>query len=206
MHDHKHKEHDHNHSSCCDHDHSHHHVHTHDATHNDNHQHSHHHNHDHSHHHTHGHDEHHGHDCCDHDHSHGHKHLSAHDCTTLFNAAHSSSNTAEAVRLLLEAGCGFAHLGDAAATAAVNGALLQKLDSGASLTSLQKAECNALKALELAFNNKGAKEALAQSVAELENFSGTEREQVEQLLGDVRKALAKIRTSGLKSLLSKLKF
>lgn len=211
MQEHNHKEKEHKHDGCCGHDHGHHHVHGHDAqhaeSHDHHHEHSHHHTHTHHEHHAHhGHEHHHGHECCDHDHGHGHKHLSAHECTTLFNQAQSTHDTAQAITLLIESGCGFAHLGDSAATAAVNGLLSEKIKAPAALTQLQKAQINALKALELALSQTGGKEALAKSVDELENFSGSERAEVEQLLADVRKALAGIRTTGLKSLLSKLKF
>lgn len=108
--------------------------------------------------------------------------------------------------LLIESGCGFAHLGDAAAIAAVNGLLADNSRASNAVTHLQKAQINALKAMELALSQTGGKEALSKSIDELENFSGTERAEIEQLLADVRKALAGIRVTGLKSLLSKLKF
>jgi len=214
MHDHKDKEH--KHDGCRghehQHDHAHHHVHgsnvghEHDPQHE--HDHSHHHTHAHDGHHTHAHDGHHDHHAHDghHDHAHCHKHLSAHECTTLFNQAQASVNTVQAVALLIEAGSGFAHLGDAAATAAVNGELATKVSGTTALTALQRAQMNALKGLELALTRSGGKETLAKSVEELENFSGHERAEVEQLLADVRKALAGLRATGLKSLLSKLKF
>jgi cell division septum initiation protein DivIVA len=133
--------------------------------------------------------------------------LSAHECTALFNKAQTTLDTHQAVALLIEAGCGFAHLGDAAATKAVNGLLTEKIKAVAPLTNLQNAQIHALRALELALAQAGAaKDALSKCIDELENFSGSERLEVEQLLADVRKSLASIRATGLKSLLNKFKF
>ena len=217
MHDHNKHSHDqhgheHSHHDCCGHEkhnhseqhgHSHHHtgaVHTHDHTHDHTHV------HDHGHHHDHDHQ--HGHDCCDHDHSHGHHHLSSEECSSLVSQAQESDDPAEALDLLLIAGEGFAHLGDAVGTAAVNGLLAKKIPTLQPLSKLKTAQVAALKALELALNKETekAKSALTQSVSDLENFSGEDREEVEPLLADVRKQLAGIRTGGLKSLLSKFKF
>jgi hypothetical protein len=182
MHDHnKTKEHNHTHNDCCGHDHGHDHGHAHDHAH------------DYAHNHA-------------HDHGHGHKHMSGHDCSALVNKAQGIQDQAEATALFLEAGCGFAHLGDATGTAAVCGLVDERIKTGSHLNQLQTAQLNALKALSQALNKSGSKEALAKCVEELENFSGSEREHVEQLLGEVRKALASMRNSGLKALLSKFKF
>lgn len=217
MHDHEnkksgHTDHSHSHHDCCGHDHSHDHGHGHAHQH-DGHRHDHkhhdrsHHGHEHSHHHTSGHDHHEHHDCCGHDHGHGHQHLSSEECSSLVSQAQESDDPIEALDLLLIAGEGFAHLGDAVGTAAVNGLLAKKIPTLAPLSKLKSAQVGALKALELALNkdNEKAKTALTQSVAELEDFTDEDREEVEPLLADVRKALAGIRTSGLKSLLSKFK-
>lgn len=215
MHDHSkdqksHSHHDHSHHDCCGHDHAH--------GHEEKHEHSHHHSAGHTHKHDescghqHAHDDHHHahdhHGCCEHDHHHGHSHLSAEECSSLVSQAQESDDPAEALDLLLIAGEGFAHLGDAVGTAAVNGLLSKKIPTLPPLSKLKTAQVAALKALELALtkNNEQAKIALTQSVAALEEFDGEAREEVEPLLADVRKALASIRTSGLKSLLNKLKF
>ena len=201
MHDHN-KTHQHNnaheHHGCCGHEHNHEHSHEHS------HEHNHEHNHEHSHEHNHEHSHEHDHSCCDHDH--GHKHLTSHECSALVNKARSSSDQVEATHLLFEAGEGFAHLGDATGTAAVTGLLFEKKNSGMPFTSLQNAKFKAIKAIGQALNKSPSKEELSQSVNDLENFSGAERAEVEQLLGDVRKSLAAIRNSGLKSLLNKLGF
>ncbi|MEN9809196.1 MAG: hypothetical protein RLZZ488_763 [Pseudomonadota bacterium] len=211
--------HEHSHHDCCghekhthaeQHDHSHHHTggtdahkHGHDCS---DHEHDHKHEHNHAHQHDHAH--HHGHDCCDHDHAHGHHHLSSEECSSLFSQAQESDDPTEALDLLLIAGEGFAHLGDAVGTAAVNGLLAKKIPTLQPLSKLKTAQVAALKALELALNKESekAKSALTQSVSDLEDFSGEDREEVEPLLADVRKQLAGIRTGGLKSLLSKFKF
>lgn len=220
-----HAHHEHSHHDCCGHDHAHSHQEKHEHSHHHSAGHSHkhgeacghnhahgescghdHHHHNHAHdHHDHAHDHH---DCCDHDHHHGHNHLSAEECSSLVSQAQESEDPVEALDLLLIAGEGFAHLGDAVGTAAVNGLLAKKVPTLPPLSKLKTAQVAALKALELALikNNEQAKAALTQSVADLEEFDGEAREEVEPLLADVRKALAGIRTSGLKSLLNKLKF
>jgi hypothetical protein len=183
------------HGDCCGHDHDHSHDHKHD--------------HSHDHHDHHGHEHHHDHhDCCGHDHAHGHQHLSKEECSSLVAQAQESNDPEEILDLLLIAGEGFAHLGDAVGTAAVNGILAKKLPALPPLSKLKTAQMNALKALELALNkdNEKAKAALTESVTQLEDFTGENREEVEPLLADVRKALAGIRTSGLRSLLNKFKF
>jgi hypothetical protein len=93
-------------------------------------------------------------------------------------------------------------------TSAVNGLLVKKIPALQPLTPLKTAQVAALKALELALNkdNEKAKTALTESVSQLEEFTGEAREEVEPLLADVRKALAGIRTTGLRSLLNKFKF
>ncbi|MEN9826730.1 MAG: hypothetical protein RI953_2475 [Pseudomonadota bacterium] len=187
-HEHKHEhEHEHAHGECCAHDHSHDHAHGHA--------------HDHAHSHDHGH-----HDCCDHDH--GHQHLSAEECASLVQQAKESSDPVEALDFLLIAGEGFAHMGDAVGTAAVNGLVKKRTATMPALSALKAAQINALQALELALNkeNDKAKTALTASVAQLEEFTGEARDEIEPLLADVRKALGGIRSSGLKSLLSRLKF
>jgi hypothetical protein len=205
------KHHDnHAHHDCCGHDH---HEHKHDHKHEHSHHgnscshHDHAHSHDHNHDHNHAHDHHH-HDCCGHDHAHGHQHLSGEECSSLVSQAQESHDPEEALDLLLIAGEGFAHLGDAVGTAAVNGLLAKKIPTLPPLSKLKTAQVTALKALELALNkdNEKAKAALSESVAQLEEFTGEAREEVEPLLADVRKALAGIRTSGLRSLLNKFKF
>lgn len=195
MHDHN-KGHSHDHHDCCGHDHAHDHKHDHKHSHDHSHEHDHKHSHDHSHEHDHS--------CCDHDH--GHKHLSAHECSAMVNQARACTDHLQATELLLQAGAGFAHLGDGTGTAAVAGLLGERTASGIKLNAVQSAQLNAVKALALALTQAPAKDQLTASVAELENFSGNERIHVEQLLGDVRKALANLRNSGLKSLLSKFKF
>jgi len=178
-------DHEHEHGSCCGHDHSHSH-------------------HDHA---GHSHDHDHG-GCCDHDHGHAHKHLSAHDCSTLVNKAQGVADSSAAISFLLEAGEGYAHLADAVGTSAVCGLLQERVSRGASLSKLDSARLAALTAIELGLskNSEKAKEALTQSIATLEDFKGDEREAISQLLADVRKVLASIRSTGLKSLLSKFKF
>lgn len=191
-----HTNHEHSHHDCCGHDHDHNHDHGHKEQHS------------HSHHHSAGHDHEHDHSCCDHDHGHGHQHLSAEECSSLVSQAQESDDPTEALDLLLIAGEGYAHLGDAVGTAAVNGLLNKKIPTLPALSKLKTAQVAALKALELALNKdtEKAKAALSASVSELEDFTGEAREEVEPLLADVRKALAGIRTSGLKSLLNKFKF
>jgi hypothetical protein len=122
--------------------------------------------------------------------------------------AQESNDPEEALDLLLIAGEGFAHLSDAVGLSAVNGLLSKHTATMPPLSKLKSAQWNALRALESALNkdHAKAKDALSASVNELENFSGEERDEVEPLLADVRKALAGIRTGGLKSLLSKFKF
>jgi len=101
---------------------------------------------------------------------------------------------------------GFAHLGDTSGLIATNAALKEIGVSAAGKENvLIAAKVNALNALELALQNRPDKNQLEASVNELENFSGAERDEVAQLLSDVRKSLANVRTTGLKGLLSKLK-
>ena len=88
----------------------------------------------------------------------------------------------------------------------MNGLLAECLSQMANPSSLQSVQLKALKAIENALDKKADKTVLSQCVDELENFGGAEREEVAQLLNDVRKILASERTSGLKSLLSKFKF
>ena len=87
---------------------------------------------------------------------------------------------------------------------AANAALKKGL-SECNLTTLQSAKYNALVALELAAQNRPDKAKLEASVHELEDFTGADRDEVAQLLSDIRKSLANVRTTGLKGLLSKLK-
>ncbi|MFZ9519597.1 MAG: hypothetical protein ACO3A4_03890 [Silvanigrellaceae bacterium] len=122
--------------------------------------------------------------------------------------AKESTDPAEALDFLLIAGEGFAHMGDVTGTAAVNGLLQKHVSKLPAISALKSAQISALQALELALNKEGekAKTALTASVAQLEEFTGEARDEVEPLLADVRKALGNIRSSGLKSLLSRLKF
>lgn len=88
----------------------------------------------------------------------------------------------------------------------MNGLLSETLAQGEKFSALQSVQIKTLKTLENALDKKVDKSLLAQCIDELENFSGDEREEIAQLLNDVRKILASERTSGLKSLLSKFKF
>ncbi|MEY4066541.1 MAG: hypothetical protein RIR26_2749 [Pseudomonadota bacterium] len=88
----------------------------------------------------------------------------------------------------------------------MNGLLSECLPQAGKTSPLQNAQIKTLKAIENALEKKAEKTVLAQCIDELENFSGAERDEVSQLLNDVRKILASERTSGLKSLLSKFKF
>jgi alkylhydroperoxidase family enzyme len=94
-------------------------------------------------------------------------------------------------------------LGDHTGLATVN-ATLKQINLSSSVP-LEVAQRNALQALEAAFENKPDKAMLEACVHELEGFQGSEREHIAQLLSDVRKSLAKVRTTGLQGLLNKLK-